>query len=464
MKKIYEIAHAEEKGQIIVLVAIALVVFFALAALAIDVGISYTVKAKLNSAVDGAALAAGRAVKQGTSDSERENNARNAADKFFTANYPSGYMKSTLSSGPTTNVTHNTDGSWTISVTARAIPPLYFARAVGWSTLNVRANAETTVRDLDMILVLDTSGSLNTPTGTFGALKTAAMAFIDRFQDGNGGDRIGLVTFASGAVLNVPINKDATRGFNKATINAAIAGLADPTSGATDSEEGMRRAQVDLDAIPVALRSSLRVIVFFSDGAPNMVSGTFNNGGTTRRGDIYSETTSGGPPYRFFTRTSRDTQQSNADYISYLPNNDFDSLLPWCDTLAETVPLASYRSQRTFTMSGGNIVNTRCNVNKAARNMVENVANNIRSGSGTNAATIHTLGLGGALNDLEITFCGYLSSEERGANILKRLANTADSDTHNSAQPTGIYAYAADASQLDSAFQAIANQILRLSK
>lgn len=95
--------------------------------------------------------------------------------------------------------------------------------------------------------------------------------------------------------------------------------------------------------------------------------------------------------------------------------------------------------------------------------MVENVANNARSGTGTNAISVYTLGLGGALNDLEITFCDY-GNEERGANILKRLANTTDSDTYNSTQPSGIYAYAANASELDRAFQEIRNQILRLTK
>lgn len=467
-----------EKGQTIVIVAISLIVILALAALAIDVGIAYVIKAKLNAAVDGAAIAAGRAVKQGSTDTQRTNNARNAAERFFIANYPAGFMGSTPSFDKNDtnnfNAIHNANGSWTIQVSARALTPTFFARAVGWSNMNVRATAESTVRDLDMVLVLDTSGSLNSPSGTFGTLKTAAVAFINRFQGGDGGDRVGLVTFASGAVVNVPINKTATRGFNKTTVINAINGLANPTSGATASAEGMRRAQMELDAIPADIRSSLRVIVFFSDGAPNMVSGTFcNNGLTTcsgsavRRGDIYSETESGGAPYRMYSRTSRDTQLADASSIAYLPANDFDSTMSWADSYSETVPLASYRTPpppiRTFSMSGADILNTRCNVNKAARNMVENVANNARSGTGTNAISVYTLGLGAALNNLEINFCGY-GPAERGASILKRLANTTDSDTYNSAQPSGIYAYAATASELNRAFQEIANQILRISK
>jgi len=58
---------------------------------------------------------------------------------------------------------------------------------------------------------------------------------------------------------------------------------------------------------------------------------------------------------------------------------------------------------------------------------------------------------------------GY-GTEEWGENILKRLANSADSDTYNSSQPTGMYVFASDETQLDAAFQTIANQILRLTK
>lgn len=472
----------KENGQTIVLVAISLIVILALAALAIDVGIAYVIRTKLNSAVDGAAIAAGRAVKRGTTVIERKSNARDAADRFLNANFPANYMNSPAlffnkNNTADFDAVYNADGTWTISVSARATAPTYFSRAVGWSNLTVHAEAETIVRDLDMILVLDTSGSLNTPSGTFRALKEAAINFIgtgpeDGFDAEEGGDRIGLVTFASGAVVNVPINKTAARGFDNTAITNAINNLANPTTGATASAEGMRRAQVELDAIPQDIRSSLRVIVFFSDGAPNMVSGTFcNNGLTTcsgsavRRGDLYSETGFGGAPSRMYNRTNRDTQQSDATNIGVLPINDFDSTLAWANPA--TVPLASYRTPpppiRTFSMSGGNIQNTRCNVNKAARNMVENVANNARSGTGTNAISVYTLGLGGALNDLEITFCDY-GNEERGANILKRLANTTDSDTYNSTQPSGIYAYAANASELDRAFQEIRNQILRLTK
>ncbi len=467
MMKLQKIAITmQNKGQVLVLVAVSLVVLLALAALATDVGIAYSIKAKLNAAVDGAAIAAGRGVKQGLTDPQRIANAQTAATTFFNSNYPTGYMGSTLASGPTTTAVHNADGSWTINVEARANPPRFFARALsllqgGWGQMTVRASAETTVRDLDLILVLDCSGSLGPPTSpstTFPQLKSAAINFVNRFDDGPGGDRVGLVTFSSGAVLDVAIDKTAARGFNKTTVTNAINALS--VGGATASAEGMRRAKVELDEIPANLRSSLRVIVFFSDGAPNMVSGTFcNNGAQTcsgsavRRGDLYSDTVSGGPAFAMWDRTARNTSQSNATAISFLPNNDLDLTLPGTGTME----LNGYRPLLAP------ISNTRCNVNRAARNMVENMANLARSGSGTDAITVYSLGLGARLNSLEITFCGY-GTNEHGTNILKRLANTSDADTHNTAQPTGLYVFAANAGDLDAAFQTIANQILRITK
>ena len=95
--------------------------------------------------------------------------------------------------------------------------------------------------------------------------------------------------------------------------------------------------------------------------------------------------------------------------------------------------------------------------------MVENVAISARSGAGNNAITIYSIGLGTDLTRNEVTTCGY-DSHEYGQNILKRLANTTDSDRYDAAQPTGMYVHAADASQLSAAFEKVASMILRLSK
>jgi Flp pilus assembly protein TadG len=420
-----------KKGQVLILFAFVLVVLLALVGFAIDLGMAYLVQVKLNASVDAAAIAAGRVVSQGASAISTE------ATNFFQANYPAGLLGANVQA-PSTNAVHNADGSWSITVTATALSPTYFAKVAGLRNFSVEANATSYVRTLDLILVMDCSGSIG---ADLGALQSAAINFIKNFDVST--DRVGLIHFAGGAVTDVSITT--ARGFNTTTISNAINGFR--ATGATTSEEALRMAKAQLDAIPATSQSSLRAIVLFTDGAPNGVAGTFINGHTAVTGDLYSETSSGGAPYRMFSINRQDNQMGSYNSIASLPTTDYTG----------TVNLSSYNNIRLFGYS-----NTRCNVNSAARNMLENVANAARSETG-NPIHIFTIGLGDALTTLEIQFCGY-GSNETGANILKRLANIPGVDTYNQNQPEGVYAYAADATQLNGAFNQIVSALLRISK
>ncbi len=450
------------QGQVVVVVAVSLVALIGMVGLAIDSGRGYGVKAKLSSAVDAAAIAGAMALSQGASDSERGTAASAAALKFYNANFPNDYLGAILNP-PIIEATPNTPnfGEWTIKVTGTAAMPVTFLQVLGiTSPVVVGAVGKTVKRDVDVMLVLDTSGSLGNPSSALPTLKTAATTcFVNKFTAGPGGDRLGFVSFASGAELNVPINKDATRGFTKTTVINAINNLP-AASGSTAQAEGMRRALEDIDAIPAgSLRSSLRVIVMFSDGAPNDVSATFTpSKGLPVAGDLYSETA--GPAttrannlYRNdlrdqLLRTFDTTTTGTAGYIQTLPKLGLGT---------PAVPLNGKRPLDTVSASDTNLLNTRCNVNKAARNMIENVADRAR---GENIM-IYTVGVGDALNSNEVTFCGY-GAIEYGANILTRLANSATSDTYNAAQPTGMYLHATDMNGVCAAFSSIASQILRL--
>jgi Flp pilus assembly protein TadG len=443
------------EGQALVLTAISLLVLTGLCAFAIDLGVAYAVKAKLNSAVDAAALEAGRSVKNGADDATRRANATQTATSFFAANFPTGFLGTTTRALSIDRIVNNA-GTWTIDISASAVAPVFFGRIFN-VPINVFSSAQATVKTLDMMIVLDCSGSLASPSGTFSALQSAAIMFVNGFQEGTGGDRIGLVTFASGAVLDAAINKDANRGYSKSDLVGHI--NSKTANGATNAEEAMRIAKAELDAIPANLRSTLRVIVFFSDGAANIVSGNFtdynSSGGNphTMTGGLWSQGGSSGKPADLYTISQIyvSSDPAKATNILSLPVADYTG----------TVNLASFNAART--LSGSPATNSWCNVNKAARNMVENVANAARGGAGNSALTIYSIGLGDMLNQNEVTTCAYGTSEY-GANILKRLANTSDSDTYQSTQATGTYVYAANASQLNSAFQKIKSIILRISK
>jgi Flp pilus assembly protein TadG len=441
-----------DKGQIAIIVAITLVVLIGMVGLAVDSGRGYGVKAKLSAAVDAAAIAAARGLTVGDNDAERIANAQLAAQKFFNGNFPNDYLGSTPTSLNTTAV-HKDDGYWQVNVTATANMPTTFMRVLGQNELDVVASGEVIRRDVDIMLVMDTSGSIGSAMA--GLKACAKNSFVNKFIEGPGGDRLGLVSFASGAVLDVPINKDASRGFSKLQINNAIDSFS--SSGWTGSAEGMRRALNEINAIPASLRSSLRVIVFFSDGAPNALPATFDRlSGTPNPvfGNLESETSGSatGRATQLYREDRRDTLRASYDNINVLRNAGFD-------VGGVGIPLASYNNARTLT--GSPITNTRCNVNKASRNMVENVANTARN----QGVYVHSAALGTAVNNPETSFSGGCSTNsEVGSNILRRLANTTDSSAYNASQPTGIYVSAATIAQCDDAFSKIASEILRLTK
>ena len=91
--------------------------------------------------------------------------------------------------------------------------------------------------------------------------------------------------------------------------------------------------------------------------------------------------------------------------------------------------------------------------------MLENVANTAR----TQSIKVYSIGLGARVNSLEVNYCGY-GANEYGSNILQRLANANGVDSYNPAQPSGLYIWAQNDSELSSAFTTIASEILRLSK
>src|SRR6185295_7867493 len=99
------------------------------------------------------------------------------------------------------------------------------------------------------------------------------------------------------------------------------------------------------------------------------------------------------------------------------------------------------------------------NVNNAARNVLEIVANAARNDAGGDyPIRIYTIGMG----DLVQYQLG--TRREKPEDILKRISNDRKSLDFNSAQLEGKYFFAPTADDVDPAFEGIQNQILRLSK
>lgn len=141
------------------------------------------------------------------------------------------------------------------------------------STSNLKEMVKTS-QPLDIVLVLDTSGSMSGSKMT--NLKNAANNFIDATAENNRGleqdqqTRLAIVRFASGANTERQLNYVTDQNVQqyKNTINRFGA------DGATYAEEGLQQAQNELDRNGRA--DVQKIVIFFTDGEPNHSNG-FDN-------------------------------------------------------------------------------------------------------------------------------------------------------------------------------------------
>ena len=438
--------------------AIAMLVMIAVVGLVVDGGLAYLVKARLNAAVDSAALAGARAVTNGTTQTQQTASAQAAAATYFAANIPSNYLLSTpqlLS----TNVTFNA-GTAIIDVRAQAPMPVSFMRIMGFSSLTPAAYAQTIRRDLDMAFVVDTSGSLQ---DSGGEVQSAAKTFLNQFNVTQ--DRVALIHFASGVQIDNAIATSG-RGFNRTSMLSKIDAFG--FSGGTSSAEGLYTARDQLNGIPTTNRSAMRVIVFFSDGAPTSFFTTlkFDNASDCKlltssyvgsldstglgmfRTDVSDDQPHPVTSCNFSYRNSKSPYVFNA--ASTLPD--------WYsghDATQREIPIVT-NTPRVVTNDVSTDGIAQRNIDRASRNLAEAMANKARS----EGIYVLTLGLGAGLK-VQSKY-----DPETGEDVLKCLANVANgpSRCYNPNQPVGMYCYAATTADLTPCFSRLASAILRISK
>lgn len=423
--------QARQRGGVILIVAFALFAIIGVAGLAIDSGRGFGVKAKLSAATDAAAIAGARALGTGASEAERIANAKAAADRFFNLNYPAATRGTTVTA-PTTNVVREATGQWRVTVNARAQMPTTFMRVLGVDDTPVGTMGQTVRVSPDVMMVLDSSGSMESAMAD---LKQAARTgFVDRFIPGAGGDRMGLVTYSAGALVKEAIDKTAAGGFSRERMTTAINAMR--KEGWTATVEGIRLATNELEAVPVANRSKIRAMLVFSDGAPNVFGTTLKDGGVDKEVNVAIGLTQ----WKANAINEQITPALTFDTLPRLSRGDY--------------PLAG---RRPF---AGNNVNL-CNVSRAARNVMENAASAARA----KGIRVYTIGLGFQLEKVEeeTKSCPGYDSSEFGTNLLRRLANEPAVDSFDPSQPKGLFCFARTTADLETCFNQIADDIVRLT-
>ncbi|MDX2028826.1 MAG: pilus assembly protein TadG-related protein [Alphaproteobacteria bacterium] len=208
-----------EGGMTLPLLALSMVVMTGATGVAIDTARMQLAQSKLQFSLDAAGLAAGSTVNTASLNSE--------VGKYLNANF-NGYMGATIT-GTNANVD---DSNTIITLSASASLPTTFMNVLGVSTMTVNANSEISraVTGLELVLVLDNTGSM---TGTAGggvtklaALKTASTTLVNTLFANpsvatNGKLWVGIVPFSQ--AVNIGTSHDT---WMDSTYSNALSGMA----------------------------------------------------------------------------------------------------------------------------------------------------------------------------------------------------------------------------------------------
>ncbi len=476
------------RGQAMVFILMMSTVMFILAGLAVDFVWAYVIRARLVTSVDAAALAAVRALGRGDANISR------VVTLVFESNFPPEYMLAKAVDFTPPVISSPEPGIRNVTLHGSATAPTFFMRILGFESIDVSALATASRRDVNLMLVLDRSGSLHeTRANAWVSVQEAASFFVDQFDDSR--DQVGLVSFGSGANVDVPLGT----GFKTPVLNAINAQIVAFGAG-TNSPHGMWLAYAELLRLQDA--NPLNVIVFFTDGQPSAYTGVFNVRTTPNPsnnsvpycdtspkeaviGTLQSTTTAAfydilgfwnphaaGPPVTVRYQSGQDydyfiVDGCNSPNGSFLHNGsavellfDAGTCLPmtWTPTWAGVT--------RTFSMVTGPYSVDQCSsllkatasssqffrgdqVHNAAKNLTVNIAEAARQDSSLGQVRVYSVGLGG---------WGYPAD---GA-FLQIVANDPQSTQFSTSEPSGIYVYAPSQLQLRAAFNTVASEIFRL--
>ncbi len=252
-----------------ILTAISLVALVPMVGLAIDSCICYAVRMKLSAACDAAALAAARSFNSGQTLASQVTNTTTLANGFYSANYQQGFLGSTLNVPPAVDIPTNASGNvMTVTVSGSATVHPYFLRMLGYNNVTVNGSGKAARRDVNIALVLDRSGSLNTGSEC-AQMVAAATTFPSNFAEGR--DSMGLVTFSSGMYKAFPTDGTAlSTTFKSGGTNIAGAIGTINCGGATSTPMAYLKAANDL--VAYNRPGALNVIVLFTDGLANALT------------------------------------------------------------------------------------------------------------------------------------------------------------------------------------------------
>lgn len=505
---------ANRRGQALVMLILATTFILSLAALSVDLVLAYVVKQTLATAIDSVALAGMRGLEQGASYEDQETAVNRIVTRTLNSNFPEKLLQSSnvrfavapqifgpdipASAPPMFQQDPSLQsGVRELRVVGEATISTTFAKVFGVSELKVRSAAIGSRRDVNVMLVLDRSGSL-AAANAWDDVQNAAKTFLGFFD--NNGDRLGLVSFGSGANVDVPLGS----GFKDGEFAANEITKMD-SSGGTNSAMGLWLAYAEL--LRINDPAAFNVIVFFTDGQPTAIPANWgvHTTGFERLFDPSNPSCSVSPKQAVIQTFTNATDMFGfnkliagppkvnaasgwaADFepvdgcedlekpygqnvelllnpLSCLPTTwvaPYDSSMgcancalgeaysktfrivpgPYggyipCDPIMFNTAASSYRGQRWM---------------ESARNLTTDVASSAGEDPSISGVTIFAIGLGVA---------GLTANED----FLLRVANDKDTAAYTTARPEGEYVFAPTAGDLKEAFDKVRSHVIRLTR
>ena len=263
---------SNSRGMFALITALSVVTLFAFVALGIEVGRWYVVRAELSKSVDAAALIG----------------AKNYSNPFLV---PEDLMAAVGQANFSPGL-FGTEGSPIITGTREADRKVFVVGSTNvlnkitqivevqehipdgtYEKTYVTSLGVAQQREVEIMLVLDESGSMS---GAMGDLIDAAQSFVDFFEYTDDTDQFGLITFASGVVVERTLGTDYFP-----DIKTEIGNM--NASGGTNTEDALDQANgpsgfSDQTVFPEEDRVK-QFLIFFSDGNPTAFRGDFTRDG-----------------------------------------------------------------------------------------------------------------------------------------------------------------------------------------
>jgi Flp pilus assembly protein TadG len=448
----------KRRGAILILAALMCLVLIPITGLIVDGSNAYMMRLELSSALDAAVLAGARSLSVGANVTAQSTNATTVATSVFNANVAAmnGKLKN-VSFAPVSPIPPAGTYVRTVSANASASLPLSMMGILGFSAVNISLSAKAQRRDVNVMLVLDHSGSMS---AVMSQMQTDASDFVNMFASGR--DHLGLVTFGGGEfTAYTPKTTFLTDSPNVPTIIGQIAAY-----GATNTASAVWAAYQQLVTLNEA--GAVNVVVLFTDGQANTFTGNFtslvsssahcSNITSPLNGAITVDTSN--KPYGLldFTYSSLNDQPETrgapnshgctnisnngtnlSSYLTGMPSANIDG-----NSTNGTGSIGAYLPVNLSSIDATDLTN-------AALDTLDDASNRIRSNT-TIKPVIYTIGLGG-------------NPGPQPDNILMaRMANDPSSPSYNRAQPVGYYVYSPTIAELHTAFLRVASMVIRLAQ